>query len=521
MKKTLLALVAFTTILMVGCKEKNGQNEPNPPIQQLRPQDMIGRGYDATQQYCKEAYVASAVLDLDLMASAGLIADIVSPLEANDFISYGSSLTEYHENLTNQLGISGKLYGFTASIQNNFAITSSSSIENSYYTARKCYKKYIYKMKASPISDLLPCLTKEFQADVERLSAEDLIKRYGTHVICGISTGGVIEYHAAASCTETESKEDVKLALEFGYKGLFNISAKEQLEKQQTFKNKHSEFQEKMICRGGDSYLLITSKDSPLLSGLEQWSASLTDESKTVLVDFEGSSGEDGKLIPLYKFITDPQKSATVEKLINQRLANPWKDTDTRILSVFLKKIVCNYPGATANAWIEFNLEVSDPTYKCTLFNTYATDANTPGGGLKNNCLHFYSSDATHIRVLDFTDPRTKENMYWTTDYFHWGEPKTIPFILSDKEEGEITLHWSQVARGFAKSDYQIVLYKQRGSSNWYYMDGSDLHVVVDRNKAEKDDSNRYIKQRIYLKSETNYWFDFYLEIEYFSLNED
>ncbi len=335
--------MAITAITLAGCKDEESAEDPgtNPPAPvALRPSEVLGRGYDATQEYAREEYVASAVLDVDKLLNANLIEDIVEPRTSSKNVIYGNSLEDYHKKLSIKLGMEGKAYGFTASCNSNFTLTSTDKYTYSYLTGRYCYKKYIFKIKPSPIQDLIPCLTDAFIEDVYRMSAEDLVKRYGTHVINGLSTGGVIEYHSSAKRSTNETEEDMGIHMKAGFEGKFSASRSGDVTLFLQFKQHHSECEEKMVCRGGDSHIIMAAYDSTSIesSKLSRWCESIADDSKSVMVDFEGPENvENGCLIPLYEFILDPDKQEEVRAYIIPRMTNPWMSKDSEVLTVYLR----------------------------------------------------------------------------------------------------------------------------------------------------------------------------------------
>ena len=524
MKKVFLALMTVAVIALAGCK--GSQNEPTPEPTKILPKDMVGRGYDATQQYARELYVAAPVLSQEKLRSAGLMADVTQPFEASQTIIYGSSLEEYHKNLSNQFGLELSLFGFTASLKSNFSLNKAEKMTYSYLTGRYCYKKYIYKIIKSPIDDLMPCLSDNFLNDVDRLSAKDLVLRYGTHVINGLSVGGVVEMHTTAKRTEYETEQEFSAALKAGFKGAFSISGSDEFKLYKQFKSLHAECEEKLVCRGGDSHLIpVATVDSVNASVLKTWCESITDESKSVLIDFEGIDNvPDSKLIPLYEFIRDETKKAEVKAYIENRMENPWNDIESNVLIVYLRKIKLHYNMIQTHNWHKFTASVSVPKSQTDiLFDTWSNDHSVQGGGLNGNYLHFLRTDDKQVRVLDFCDKSTISEMAEDEDkakhYFDWGEPKTIPYYIPLNDRAEFTIKIDQLKswHDYATPDNNVLtLSKAAQSEKWTYM-GNDKreHSLVDRDKAQNDDE-RFVAWRFYSKKyPDDMWIEFYFEIDF------
>ena len=526
MKKFYLALMAVAAITLTGCREKDESAEPgptDPPAPSvLRPADIVGRGYDATQEYAKEDYVAAPVLSIPKLKAAGLMADVVEPRTSMTTELYGTTLEDYHQKLSGKLGMKGDAFGFFATCNGRFSITSTDKYTYGYMTGRYCYKRYIYKIKASPISDLIPCLSDEFLADVEHLSTEDLVKRYGTHVINGLSTGGVIEYNISAKRSSEEKVDDFGADLVLGFKNKISVQRSGEAQRFAEFKKKHSECAERTLCRGGDSYLVIASSDSVCIESsiLDAWCKSLANDSKSVMVDFEGPG--DGSLTPLYEFIEDAAKKEQVRNYILRRMANPWMTKDSEYLIVCLRKVTSCFYGVARHAWYQFNLAVDGPADQSdNLFNTYSTDASVTGGGLEKNCLWFLSATSEGgTRVLDFMDKKTVSNMWvskaYKDSYFRWEPvPHSVIFTVPARGNSTFTLsidklntHW-----GFAKTSDKITFTKPEGSNQWFYTNSSkDICYIVDYKKA-KDDQERFFNWRFYFKDRPQHWLELQFEI--------
>ena len=529
MKKVFLSLMAVAAIALTGCKPKTIEPEmedetiPLPSI--LRPEEIVGRGYNATQDYAREEYVASPVLSIPKLLERGLIADVVEPRVGTQTVTYGSTLVEYQKKLSGKLGIDVEVFGFSAACHGNFSITSTDKYAYSYLTGRYCYKRYIYKIKASPVEDLIPCLTDEFVADVNRLSTADLVRRYGTHVINGLSTGGVIEYNTSAERAENENEDDFSAGLTAGYDGLFKGKRSAEVSMSKEFKKNHSECEERMICRGGDSHLIMAAYDSASIenNALFTWCNSITDNSKSVMVDFEGPEGSDkGCLIPLYEFIQDEGKKTEVRNYILDRMANPWKEKGSKSLVVYLRKLVNYYDGKSSRNFYRFRIIVVGPAQYDYLFNTYSNDPNVTGGGLPNNCINFIHKDKNHwTRTLDFTDKNTAENMDYKSAekrerHFRWGEPKTEKIDIPSTGNPTFTIYIDSFAsrNDPVKTFDSIVFTRVPGENKWKYVKDKEDHYLVDRNVAKENDNERFCSTRFYLQTATQDWLEFYFEIE-------
>jgi len=283
----------------------------------------LGKGYDVSGLYAEESGVKASVLDCDALASGLHIADLLNYNMTEEDIVYGKTLSEYEKKYTVNAGVSGEYSGFSASVEANFSETAKGSSEYAYATLRSMTKKLCLKIyENETASDLIDCVTETFLSDVEKLTAEQLVDKYGTHVITGFSLGGVLEYSMAADAVEVSSEVDWGLAVKAGYgeEAVGKAEASASYSQFSSVKNASSSYESRLKCRGGQSQYAsmgtIPTDGSPYSSSTySEWLTSLEDSNHWVLVDYEGS-----QLIPLWDFIESTGKKAAVKAECESRL---------------------------------------------------------------------------------------------------------------------------------------------------------------------------------------------------------
>lgn len=283
----------------------------------------LGKGYDASGNYAEDQFVKSAVLDCEALGKADCISDIVNTNQTVEEIIRGSSLEEYENNYSAEAGLSGKYeaIGFSGSVKSNFSSKALGSSEHSFATFRHVTKKQILKINENEnASTLMSCRSEVFVSDIEKLSADALVAKYGTHVIMGFSVGGVIDYSMAADVSQMGSEIDFGVAIKAGFKkeAVGKIETEDSYNQFNSVKEQSNGYESKLLCRGGESQYTSAgfSTDAQAATAYDSWLGSLEDSSKWVLVDYEGS-----QLIPLWEFIEDASKSAAVKAAVDARLS--------------------------------------------------------------------------------------------------------------------------------------------------------------------------------------------------------
>lgn len=329
----------------------------------------LGKGYDASGNYAEDQYVKSSVLDCDAMAADDCISDIINMNQSIEQYIRGKTLEEYEKNYTVEAGISGeygnKLYGFQGSIKTNFSSKALGSSEHSFITFRHVTKKQILKINENEdAASLMAYRSEGFVRDLSKLDAASLVKKYGTHVVMGFSTGGVIDYSMAADVSKMSSSTDLSVAVKAGFekKAIGKVSTEDSYNMYQSIQNESNGFEYKLLCRGGESQYTSAgfASDAQAASAYENWLSSLEDSSKWVMVDYEGN-----QLLPLWMFIEDETLSAAVKTISEQTLSGTGIKQTSSYKNFEFKFVGASYIGQNRgdNFWqfvVLFNLLIDN-----------------------------------------------------------------------------------------------------------------------------------------------------------------
>lgn len=133
----------------------------------------------------------------------------------------GSSITEYAQNLSETVGLSGDAYFFKASVENQFSQEFEQSAEHLFYTYMDINTKWRVNLDTRNMDTLRKYLDVQFKADLATMNPDELFKLYGTHFITHAYLGGRIDYSAISEVNRSISKSEIIDAVNGSY---FQIS---------------------------------------------------------------------------------------------------------------------------------------------------------------------------------------------------------------------------------------------------------------------------------------------------------
>ncbi|MDR2285802.1 MAG: hypothetical protein LBE37_21495 [Sphingobacterium sp.] len=189
------------------------------------------------------------------------------------------------------------------------------------FEARHQVKRIRFTQDVS-MERLIESLTPEFLNYIQTHSAQEIVNRYGTHVLLDIGLGGIIKLDYSGDVTsiqtEAEKKEHLKTGFSFGVLKLLNLD----IEKNKTTTQKqtaHQEIRRKTqngIYYGGTNSGRSFTFNSDGLSSetisLSSWQSGINDRN-AALIDI-------GKAIFIYHFISDPIKKQAVKTAVEQHI---------------------------------------------------------------------------------------------------------------------------------------------------------------------------------------------------------
>lgn len=173
---------------------------------------MLGYGFDVTGKYAHPAWVRNKILDIDKYQEIrGGGVTLFNALSSEAKIISSGTKEEYLNQLARLAGFGETEIAkyknlFSATLATTFAKDTSFSTLNYYYSgysstgvsylARFMYSDYFKKKY------MQECLTNEFKTDLKSLSPNDVLKKYGTHLLREVFVGRRIDYLYRANTSD-------------------------------------------------------------------------------------------------------------------------------------------------------------------------------------------------------------------------------------------------------------------------------------------------------------------------------
>ncbi|PWG81188.1 MAC/perforin domain-containing protein [Pararcticibacter amylolyticus] len=285
--------------------------------------DALGYGYDVTGEYAHSLYTKAQVVNiLALMADHPTRVDSDKTHYTDGKFTVGSNAYDLTKGLTANVtttfgGIGGKGFlGFKQTIKAAFKDTSSYSEKYVYaHYSRMLARKRVFF--TTPTMDILKnYLSESFKEDLKTVSAAELVKRYGTHVLTNIVLGAKLDILYQTETTKSDRFKAGSIGLDVNIWSAFHIEGSAHYTQSENSENYNQTIN--YTSRGGENNLkvegnifLAKGTDVPPTINYSDWEASCSDRNMT-LINF-GPNG----MLPLWDFIEDPAKKAEVQNYIS------------------------------------------------------------------------------------------------------------------------------------------------------------------------------------------------------------
>ncbi|WP_069660603.1 MAC/perforin domain-containing protein [Arcticibacter eurypsychrophilus] len=273
--------------------------------------NLLGYGYDITDKYASRMAVRERVIDVPLFV-ANNDSEAFSKSNSTECFSMslnGISASALSARLSEKYDVSGGLNVFKSTIVSSFPENDALSKKYGYGYFSEIFIRRKLRIEAAKGSN---SLTNTFTLDVATLSAEQLVKKYGTHIMQRIHIGTRINAIYQAEVPENEERQ---LAVKEGFTyviynvfgvlpfndGPYNVEAL----------NTNSSVKLRYEVIGGEPREIKELDVSGIRRIMvDDWNKS-ANESNYRFIDFD----QDG-LIPLYDLIVDNAKKAIVKDFI-------------------------------------------------------------------------------------------------------------------------------------------------------------------------------------------------------------
>lgn len=317
--------------------------------------DVLGYGIDATRDPLNPNSVSlSPIIDVTAFATA-YASQLPSYLSQNNVAVGGSNFysgytaLDYSTSLTQTKGFNvgtGNISLEGATNANTTTATTGAKTSSSFFTASfsknssdqttNAYSsRYSYASAevyqrirrwaftgSTTTTMLMNYLTPAFLNDVNTLSADALVARYGTHVLLDISIGGVLKFNystiAPSTSITTNKTSDIKIGLGatvFGVAGAnigYNASSAQVTSIKNSSQNTTCTLQYFGGTNSGQTVSIDINGNSSQSINLGSWTASILPTNASVI--------EIGNALYIYDFIADPAKKAAVMTAVQNHI---------------------------------------------------------------------------------------------------------------------------------------------------------------------------------------------------------
>jgi len=334
-KKAIITLTVFMAItfalVLAGCNNPTGTTNPTSPTEPTNPtgptgsstptmqlpntvKAVIGYGYDITSHYASSPDIKSAILDLNKLLEAQRVNEDPN-LRYGEFETItGKDINEYMKSIAVKVSYSAnaslvKVASFSGEIGANFSDQRTSKSVYAFTTSTSRIVKGAYNV--SDKTGLDGFFTQAFTSDLETMNAEQLIKKYGTHVMLGAVLGARADYHLSVQKKEQDNITNLgayaKARAEATYKGVTagaGSSDEVDLKYKQYFYTETTETKTKVYGGKSEYGQFINDKQE-----YDKWIESIA--GNEIWIDYYPQS-----LVPLSDLVTDKSRSNAIAQAI-------------------------------------------------------------------------------------------------------------------------------------------------------------------------------------------------------------
>ena len=333
LKNGVLGILLFLTSLTTGCKKEIETLETinsKDSMQILSAGDgqfdALGYGYDVTGEYASLSATRFKVIDIAKLYAnePDRVNSIIGTTEYTEY-TYGDNAEQFSYNLTGKYSLSAlpivnKVANvFSGTMDVSFHQSGLISNKYSYANASKLIKQKQLVVNVTTESIRKNYLSDTFKSDVQSLSPEVLVTKYGTHVLSNIILGAKLDIYYRTETTSSNKGSGVRAGFSTNVlAGLFKLDATGSYADSTVKSNSNQTLYYKTVGGDGSRGLLgdIKLDNSPLTITIGAWQSTCTLANATMIqIDPNG-------FVLLSDLIEDPAKSTAVKSYINQYLIN-------------------------------------------------------------------------------------------------------------------------------------------------------------------------------------------------------
>lgn len=270
---------------------------------------FIGYGYNITGKYADTSSVKAQAMNIEAYAAAyPNRVDLGRSTSAGAQSMYAADAADYSYKISSKLKESKGMRLFKHTITDAFL--GQDALSDKYI-----YAQYEYAITWKTIrtnwgdAGVKDFLTPEFKNDVQNLTPENLVKKYGTHILSGIKLGEKFNVYYQAKSAGSDKLHSSIVGFTYALKQVFGVMSGFFDELKPAEINAVSEPKLVYEAIGGDpSKVKNTVANGKTLIRFNDWVSTCT-EDNALFTDIVSMS-------PLYMLIDDPAKKAEVKDYI-------------------------------------------------------------------------------------------------------------------------------------------------------------------------------------------------------------
>ena len=368
--------------------------------------DVLGYGYDITDDYMGENSTRLKILDVEAFVKAnpnrfdkqfsGVIDQrCFAGADAQSFLSQIITDTNFGGSVGSLPEKKDKEGFFSGTITTGFKTSSKYFYSSKYSFARaEVFKKQRRYLLNTDIETLSKYLLSSFVEDLNKYSADKIVEMYGTHVLTNITVGGkYTAYYKSAIIEENSSTEKTEIVSAGAKYNLSNIGldahgswSKTEVEERN---KKNSNWECYIKALGGSTSgttITLAPEQGPSFSiNLGAWTESVDDQhSRLFDVNWNAT-------YPIYDLISDPIKKQEMKEAV-------FRYIDSRKIEMLNTSFVYQSFNGKEHYYCTFygpSYGSGDLIYEATVFSIYTEQVleTVPLYQYWNGGDHFYSTD--------------------------------------------------------------------------------------------------------------------------------
>lgn len=278
--------------------------------------DVLGHGYDITNQYLDPNASRATVFDIDKIEADSLLQPYNLGMADARYVS-GKDVYEFSSNMSasikiDQPGFMKVIAGGSLNVAFGGNNTYSSDYSFAYFTQK--YVDSRYRITEVNLDVLREYLTPQFVDRIATYTPAQIVEMYGTHVLKDIYVGAKLEVYLMSKSINSSKKQNIDASMGVSLVKIFNIEAKFHYDSSLSTNNKEQSLYYSTI--GGDPFVgLMGSLDpekAPTVD-ISKWSETI----KNTTPKFIDVDNNTQSFIPIYELIADPVKSQALKTYIN------------------------------------------------------------------------------------------------------------------------------------------------------------------------------------------------------------